>query len=463
MTKKTKELKNIEEEKAEVQEEKAKTSKPKIDTMESLMEELGDNLLPFKEGDVIEATVLAASGNRVWVDVSGQSLGFIPEREISARTNHKKGDKVFATVLSLDNEDGNVVLSMRQADREKYWVELEEKFESGEPISITVVDANKGGLITEIGDIQGFLPVSQLSPKNYPRVQGGDKEEILGKLRQLVNKDMMVKVINCDRENQKLIFSEKAVSADEVKDKLDKFKVGDKVKGKITGVVDFGLFVNLDPQIEGLVHISEVSWSRVSDLNKNFKVGSEVEVMIISLDNNKVSLSLKRLENDPWAKAAAKYKVGDVVDGEVSKVTPFGAFVSIEKGIDGLVHISELSSEHIVDPGQAVELGKAYKFKIISIEPESHRLGLSKKAVADKTDKPKNVETKEPAETEEPKNERTEEPKNKETKELKNTGAKEQSDSNEQDVEDTIKQEEVINKIKTDRKTSKVTSKKKKK
>jgi len=359
------------------------------DTMESLMEELGDNLLPFKEGDVIEATVLAASGNRVWVDVSGQSLGFIPEREISARTNHKKSDKIFATVLSMDNEDGNVVLSMRQADREKYWIELEEKFESGDPIKITVVDANKGGLITEIGDIQGFLPVSQLSPKNYPRVQGGDKEEILGKLRQLVNKDMMVKVINCDRENQKLIFSEKAVSADEVKGKLEKFKVGDKVNGKITGIVDFGLFVNLDPQIEGLVHISEVSWSRVSDLTKKFNVGDDLEVMIISLDNNKVSLSLKRLLDDPWAKAAAKYKVGDIVDGEVSKITPFGAFVSIEKGIDGLAHISELSNEHVVDPGQAVELGAKHKFKIISIEADSHRLGLSKKAVDMKADKTK--------------------------------------------------------------------------
>lgn len=424
---------------------KEKTSKTKTesipnesrgeDTMESLMEELGDNLLPFKEGDVIEATVLAASGNRVWVDVSGQSLGFIPEREISARTNHKKGNKIFATVLSMDNEDGNVVLSMRQADREKYWIELEEKFESGDPIKITVVDANKGGLITEIGDIQGFLPVSQLSPKNYPRVQGGDKEEILGKLRQLVNKDMMVKVINCDRENQKLIFSEKAVSADEVKGKLEKFKVGDKVNGKITGIVDFGLFVNLDPQIEGLVHISEVSWSRVSDLTRKFNVGDDLEVMIISLDNNKVSLSLKRLLDDPWAKAAAKYKVGDVVDGEVSKITPFGAFVSIEKGIDGLVHISELSNEHVVDPGQAVELGAKHKFKIISIEADSHRLGLSKKAVADKTDK-----------TDKPKNQETEEQKSAGTKKPKNTETKEQAkekskktDTKEKKVKEPVK------------------------
>lgn len=381
---------NVAEEAVETEATEEKKEKPaKGDTMESLIKELGDNLLPFAENDTVEVTILAVGGNRIWVDVAGQSLGFIPEKEITSKTGLKAGDKVFCTVISMEDDAGNVVLSMKRADREKYWIELKEKFESGDPVNITITDANKGGLMTEVGGIQGFLPVSQLSPQKYPRVAGGDKDEILNRLRQFIGQEVPVKVINCDKENNKLIFSEKAVRATEVKEKIDKYKVGEKIKGKITGIVDFGLFVSLDPQIEGLIHISEVSWSRVSDLDRLFKVGDEVEAIIISTDDGRISLSIKRLLPDPWVKAASKYKVGDVVKGEVTKITPFGAFVSLDEEIDGLVHISELSADHIVDPGQIVELGKEYQFKIISIEPESHRLGLSLK-VGDKEveDKP---------------------------------------------------------------------------
>jgi len=348
-------------------------------TMEDLMKELGDNILPFAEGDTVEATILAVGGNRIWVDVAGQSLGFIPEKEITAKTGLKPGDKTFCTVIAMEDDAGNVVLSMKRADREKYWAEMEKAFETGEPVKIKVTDANKGGLMTEIGGIQGFLPVSQLSPTNYPRVSGGDKDEILNRLRRFIGQEVSVKVINCDKESNKLIFSEKAVRALEVKEKIEKYKIGDKVKGKITGIVDFGLFMSIDPQVEGLVHISEVSWSRVNDLSKLFKVGDEIETMIISIDDGRVSLSIKRLLPDPWVKAASKYKVGDVIKGEITKITPFGAFVSLDKDIDGLVHISELSKDHIVDPGSIVDLGREYEFKIISIEPDSHRLGLSLK------------------------------------------------------------------------------------
>lgn len=367
--------------------EPKKTNVVKKETMEDLINELGDNLLPFAEGDTVEVTILAIGGNRIWVDVAGQSLGFVPEKEITSRTGLNVGDKSYCTVISMEDDAGNVVLSMKRADREKYWIELQQKFESGEPVIIKVTDANKGGLMTELGGIQGFLPVSQLSPAKYPRVTGGDKDEILNRLRKFIGQDVPVKVINCDKESNKLIFSEKAVKATEVKAKIDKYQVGDKCKGRITGIVDFGLFVSLDPQIEGLVHISEVSWSRVTDLSKLFKVGDEVEVMIISTDDGRISLSIKRLLPDPWVAAASKYKIDDEVTGEVTKLTPFGAFVSLDEEIDGLVHISELSSDHIVDPSQIVELGKEYKFKIISIEPESHRLGLSLKVEGKNTDK----------------------------------------------------------------------------
>lgn len=383
------------EEEKKIKEEKTATKTAGADTMESLMQELGDDLLPFSEGDLIEATVLAVGGNRIWVDVAGQSLGFIPEREVTSKAGLKKGDKVFASVISMDSEDGNVVLSLKQADREKYWIEMQEKFESGEAIAVTITDANKGGLMSEVGGIQGFLPVSQLSPKNYPRVDGGNKDEILNRLRQFIGTDIMVKVINCDKEANKLIFSERAVSANEVQNKLEMINVGDVVSGTITGIVDFGLFVSLDPQLEGLVHISEVSWSRVTDLNKIYKTGDRIQSMIIGKEDGRVSLSLKRLQDDPWVTAAKKYKVGDIVDGKVTKITPFGAFVSLEKGIDGLVHISELSNEHVADPNKILELGKNYTMKIISIEPSSHRLGLSLKDATEPASEPKPKEEKE--------------------------------------------------------------------
>jgi small subunit ribosomal protein S1 len=371
--------------------EKVSAKTKKVDTMENLIEEMGDRLLPFAEGEMVEARALAVGGNRIWVDVAGQSLGFIPEKEITTKTGLKPGDVIFATVIAMEDEDGNVVLSMKRADREKYWIEMEAGFKSGNPIGVKISDANKGGLISDVGGILGFLPVSQLAPIHYPRVSGGDKDEILNRLRRFIGEEFMVKVITCEKETNKLIFSEKAVKAQEVKTKIDKFKVGDKVKGKITGIVDFGLFVSIDPEIEALVHISEVSWTRVSDLHRLFKVGDEIETMVISVDDGRVSLSLKRLLPDPWVKAASKYKVGDVVPGEVTKITPFGAFVSLDTEIDGLVHISELSSDRVVDPSQIVELGKNYKFKIISIEADNHRLGLSMK-VDQKSEKKEKAE-----------------------------------------------------------------------
>jgi len=311
----------------------------------------------------------------------------------------KKGDQIMATVVAMEDEDGNVVLSMKRADREKFWLEMENGFKTGEPVSIKITDANKGGLIADVGGILGFLPVSQLAPAHYPRVSGGDKDEILNRLRKLIGQEVAVKVINCEKDTNKLIFSEKAVKAQEVKTKIDKFKVSDKVKGRITGIVDFGLFVSIDPEIEALAHISEISWTRVSDLHKLFKVGDEIETMIISVDDGRVSLSLKRLLDDPWVKAASKYKVGDVVEGEVTKITPFGAFVSLDENIDGLVHISELSSDRIVDPSQIVDLGKKYKFQIISIEAENHRLGLSMKVDGKEAKPSKKEKVESPVET----------------------------------------------------------------
>lgn len=364
--------------------EKKVEKKSSVESMESLIEEAGDQLLPYREGEIVEARVLSVSRNKIWTDVAGLSLGYVPEKEITLNSDIKVGDTIFAYVILLEDEDGNVVLSLKRADRERYWKDMEERYKTGEPVEITINEANKGGLISEIGGIPGFLPVSQLSPEHYPRVSGGDREEILSRLNKLIGQKVLVKVINCDKASNKLIFSEKAVDAEKLASKIEKYKVGDVVEGKISGIVDFGLFVKIDPLVEGLVHISEVSWSRISDLSKIYKVGDTIKVMIIAVEDGRLSLSLKRLANDPWVAAAKKYKIGDKVTGAVTKITPFGAFVSLDEEIDGLVHVSELSDQHIIDPGQVIELGKEYEFKIISIEPETHRLGLSLKAMKEK-------------------------------------------------------------------------------
>lgn len=366
-------------EKVEVKHSKQPEKKPVESEFARIINELGDDVFPLKVGELKEVTVLAATGNRIWVDVDGISLGFVPEKEMSDVAEIKVGDKILAYVISLENDDGNVVLSLKRAERERYWFDLEKKLKDNEALSIKITEANKGGLIADFAGIQGFLPVSQLSPEHYPRVQGGDREEILTRLNNIVGEVLFVKVITCDRDSGKLIFSEKSASAGETKSKLDKIKVGDKATGKITGIVDFGLFVSLKDDVEGLVHISELSWGRVTDINKLFKVGDQVSVIVISNDGSKISLSIKRLTLDPWAEKVKGLKVGQLVNGEVTKITPFGAFVNLEKDIDGLVHISELSDDHVVDPGKVVTLGEKYQFKIISIEPESHRLGLSLK------------------------------------------------------------------------------------
>jgi len=353
---------------------------------EKIIDDLGDDVYPLKVGELKEVTVLAVTRNKIWVDVAGISLGFIPEKEMSDVTETKVGDKILAYVISLENDEGNVVLSLKRADRERYWFDLEKKMKDNESLTIKITEANKGGLIAEYAGIQGFLPVSQLTPEHYPRVQGGDRDEILNRLSSLIGEVLQVKVITCERESGKLILSEKSAQENETKDKLSQIKVGQKLSGKITGIVDFGLFVSLGEGIEGLVHISEISWGRVSDINKHYRVGDTLEVIVISNDGNKVSLSAKRLTPDPWEESIKGLKVGQTVSGEITKITPFGAFVNLDKDIDGLVHISELSDDHVVDPGSVVKLGERYKFKIISIEAESHRLGLSLKKDLKKTE-----------------------------------------------------------------------------
>lgn len=382
-----------------------------VTTMETLLREQGGKVVPFVPGAVVEGTVISSSASRIWVDIQGMAVGVIPERELSVLSGELgPGDPISASVLVLEDEHGNIILSLRRADRERISNELNSRAKDGQPMQVKVSDANKGGLLIELGDYTGFLPVSQLASEHYPRVDGGNPDEIYARLKDLVGQMLTVKVLNFDPSQSKLIFSEKAAGDSIQEAKLQHIKEGDALEGVVTGIVDFGIFVRLgseDNALEGLVHISEIAWGRVTDISALYTIGDKVKVLVVSTADNRVSLSIKRLLPDPWQVVASKYKVGDTVKGLVTRVTPFGVFVRLDSEIDGLVHISEISSERITDPGTILHMGESFEFKIISIDPEQHRLGLSYKrlheVVVEKATPAVATEGAEPEESEEEK------------------------------------------------------------
>lgn len=328
-------------------------------------------------GDVAEGTIINIEKHELWLDIGVYGTGRVVGREIEG-SNYQIGDKISASVLEAEAPEGYAILSLKKVAKEKGWDLLEDRFKKQEVFGIVPLDANKGGLLVEVEGIKGFLPVSQLSAENYPRVTGADKDEILHRLNSLVKRTLMVRILDLDRRQNKLIISEKAAQKELTEGKIANLKVGDKIKGIVTGVVDFGVFVNVDG-IEGLVHISEISWDRVDNPTKFVRIGQEIEALIISIDKDKLSLSIKQLTEDPWTKEIAKYKVGEEIEGKITRVTPFGAFVEITPSIEALVHVSEISDEQVDDPSKLVKVGEIKKFKIIAIDSAQHKLSLSLK------------------------------------------------------------------------------------
>lgn len=346
-------------------------------TMEQLLAEAP--ALGMALGDVVEGTVIAAEKHEVWLDLGPRGTGLVVGREIEQASDIKPGDVISASVLEPETDGGYAVLSLKKVAKEKGWEVLERRMASGEVFSIHPYDANKGGLLIEVEGIRGFLPVSQLSAENYPRVSGADKDEILHRLMSLVNKPLQVRILDLNRRESKLILSEKAARREDTEGKVAKLAVGESVEGMVTGLVDYGIFVNVDG-IEGLVHISEIAWDRVDSPAKYVKIGDSIKAKIISIDRDRLSLSMKQLLPDPWLKEIAKHKVGDKVEGKITRITPFGAFVQVTPAIEALVHISELSDEHVDDPNQLVKLGETREFHVIAIDPEAHKLSLSLKS-----------------------------------------------------------------------------------
>lgn len=356
--------------------------------MQKLLEQHENEVALPEIGDVVEGVVISAANSEVHIDLSGIATGMVrgPELvdESGVFTDLRPGDKVSATVLEKENEKGIIELSFREAGHRKAWEELTRIYTDKEMIKSEIIDANKGGLITRVGNVTGFLPVSQLTVEHYPRVEGANKQKILEKLKTYIGEKFEVRIIDLDEPENKLIVSEKAAREDEQSEMLSAYKVGDVVEGVVTGVVDFGAFVEFGEGLEGLVHISELAWQRIDDPKDVIAVGKKVKAQIITVENGKISLSIRRLEKDPWQGVAEKYTAGDVIEGEVLKLNPFGAFIELDKDIHGLAHISELSWKKIQSPEDVVTVGKTYKFKIVSIEPKNHRLGLSLKQMTER-------------------------------------------------------------------------------
>ncbi len=344
-------------------------------TMDDLLaEETG--VKQIAAGEMVTGTVLSVRKHEVLIDLGAQGVGYVPRREVGFSRALKEGDEVTASVVDAELDNGYSLLSLRKAAKDRGWEEVAAKQESGDIIEVSPYDANRGGLLVEYEGVRGFLPVSQLSAEHYPRVGSSDKDEILQRLNSLVGQTLKVRILDSDRKANKLIFSEKEAIKDGLAERFEKLKIGDKVSGVVTGVVDFGVFVNVEG-IEGLVHISEISWERVNNPSDYVKVGQTIEAKIISIDKDRLSLSIKQLTQDPWLDEVEQFTSGTKVEGTVTRITPFGAFVQISPAVEALVHISELGDGNDVDPEKVFTLNERKSFVVLDVDKENRKISLS--------------------------------------------------------------------------------------
>jgi len=360
----------------------------------------GDFIKIPKVGDIVKGKIIDVSRSEIRLEIEGLTTGIVRGREFldesSDYSDLKIGDEVEATVIELENENGEIELSFRSAGHQKAWDSLTALSSSGQIVKATITDANRGGLMVKVGKVPGFLPVSQLMPEHYPRVPGGDKGKILERLKSYIGQDFDVKIIDVHEAEDKLIVSEKSSWEEKQKDVIASFKVSDVIEGKITAVTDFGVFVEFgEEKLEGLVHISELAWQRIDNPSDYVQVGDTIKAEIINIENSKIFLSMKKLKDDPWKDVSEKYQVNQIVKGKILKVNPFGLFVELDPDIHGLAHISELSDKPITDVNELAKAGEIRDFKILSIEPNNHRLGLSLKTKEDKKSKEAEEKTQE--------------------------------------------------------------------
>ena len=347
---------------------------------EQMNQMIDGTLTEFDEGDLVDGTVVKIERDEVLVDIGFKSEGVIPVRELSIRKDADPadlvtvGDKIEALVLQKEDKDGRLILSKKRAEYERAWISVEEKFKAGEPVTGEVIEVVKGGLILDIG-LRGFLPASLVDLR---RVK--DLDAYLGT-------ELEARIIEMDRNRNNVVLSRRVILEEGRKNErveiLAKLSKGMRLKGTVSSIVDFGAFVDLGG-IDGLVHISELSWNHVNHPSEVVKVGDEVEVEVLDVDlqRERISLGLKQTTPDPWVKLVENYPVGTIVDGTVTKVVPFGAFVALGENTEGLVHISEMAPRHIDTPAQVVKVGDVVKVKVMDVNPERRRISLSMKAAA---------------------------------------------------------------------------------
>jgi len=335
---------------------------------------------PLVVGDLVDGIVIAVDRGRVYIDLPPFGTGIIYGKEyLAAREILKKvsiGDSVTAKVVETDSKHGYTDLSLKEARQAMLWSDAEEAVRAKTTFDLTVLEANKGGLIMEWQGIQGFLPASQLSTNHYPRVEDGDKDKILEELKKLIGQKISIAIISVLPKEGKLVFSEKTLTERDRAKMVGKYSVGDELDGVVTGAVDFGIFVKIEDGLEGLVHISEMDWALVENPRLRYKTSDKVKVKIIDIKDGKVSLSIKALRPSPWLHVEKNYKKGDGVHGVIIKYNKYGALASIEEGVAGLVHISDFAGDES-KLRSALELGKSYPFTITLFEPKDQRMTLS--------------------------------------------------------------------------------------
>lgn len=359
-------------------------------TMKEVIQQQNNLLQPPKVNDIVEGEIIGTGRSAVYLDLGPFGTGVIYGQEFYRSKGRLKelevGDKIPAKVVSLENEEGFVELSLKKATREIAWRKLRQFKKEGKILEVKISGANKGGLLTRVNGIQGFIPVSQLTSEHYPRVKDGDPEKIVQELKKFVDQTLEVKILDISPPD-KLILSEKAKLAQKKREILKEYQKGDTIKGEITGIANFGAFIQFSPSskapnLEGLIHISELSWELIDDPSQVVKVGQKIKAKIINIKGDRVFLSLKALQKDPWKGIQEKVSPGDTVKGKVIKLEDFGALVQVGIGsqkpknskIRGLCHVSEFGTQRKMR--KKLELGEQYQFEILSLQPRNHKMTL---------------------------------------------------------------------------------------
>lgn len=354
--------------------------------MQQLLDDPSHDYRALKYGDVIDGTVMQRDRDEFLVDIGSKSEGIIPSKEYSTLSSDelgaiKPGDQVLVFVVQAENQDGHTVLSIDKARQEKSWRNLQEQYDKNDVIQAQVTNYNKGGLLVNLDGVRGFVPASQVT-----EIRGGDDASKQADMARLVGTHLQLKVIEINRHRNRLILSERMAvqeRRDAMKERLiENLKEGETRLGRVSSIADFGAFVDIGGA-DGLVHLSEISWSRVKHPSEVLKVGDEVNVYVLSVNptEKKIALSIKRTQPEPWSRVASKYEIGQVVPATITQLANFGAFARIEDGIEGLVHVSELSEERVNHPREVVQEGQEVTVRIIRIDAQRRRMGLSLRRV----------------------------------------------------------------------------------